>query len=73
MKKLSLKKIIKKDTESKDTIPTVNSYCMSFSLVSQAGGIIYMRMNVWKMLSNNQKKQLLEKLIIKYNMVNKTR
>ena len=73
MKKLSLKKIIKKDTESKDYSTYRHSYCKSFSLVSQAGGIIYMRMNVWKMLSNNQKKQLLEKLTIKYNMINKAR
>lgn len=39
MSGLKIKKIIKKDTESKDTIPTVNSYCRSFGFGSQVGGL----------------------------------
>ncbi|MCR1876433.1 hypothetical protein NSA45_11185 [Paraclostridium bifermentans] len=69
MSKLKLKNNIKKDTESKDTIPTVNSYCMSFGLISQVGGIEYMRMRVWKELNYKEKRKLFELLKLRYSVL----
>ncbi|MDU4413993.1 MAG: hypothetical protein E7I70_09450 [Paeniclostridium sordellii] len=42
---------------------------MSFGLISQVGGIEYMRMRVWKELNYKEKRKLFELLKLRYSVL----